>query len=71
VYVLLEFITEEVMIYLHKVTRTVRGSEMQTDLSYSPLHEEYMTVNLDRDDSSPEMPELETDSENESGISAN
>jgi hypothetical protein len=43
---------------------------MQTDLSYSPLHEEYMTVNLDRD-SSPEMPELESDSENESGISAN
>jgi hypothetical protein len=70
VYILLEFITEEVMIYLHRVTRTVKDSEMQTDLSYSPLHEEYVTVNLDRD-SSPEMPELESDSDNESGISAN
>jgi hypothetical protein len=36
----LEFITEEVMIYLHRVTRTVQDSEMQTDLSYSPLHED-------------------------------
>jgi hypothetical protein len=47
--------------------RTVRDSEMQTNLSYLPFHEEYEYV--DRD-SSPEMPELESGSDNESGISA-
>jgi hypothetical protein len=70
VYILLEFIAEEIMLYLHRVTRTVKDSEMQTDLSYSPVHEEFINVHLERD-SSPEMPELESDSDNESGISAN
>jgi hypothetical protein len=69
VYILLEFIAEEVMLYLSRVTHVVRDSEMQTNLSYSPLHKEYVTVHLDRD-SSPEMPELESGSDNESGISA-
>jgi hypothetical protein len=66
VYILLQFIAEEVMIYLNRVTPTVRNSEMQTNLSYSPLHDDYVYVNRD---SSPEMPELESGSDNESGIS--